>query len=289
MSPATDLRTGSDFPKRLDGRLGPAAVGETHPGPPLKLLWPERWAPVELPSAEVHLWAWPLECGQEDEVALNALLDEEERERAGRFLFQRHRAAYVTARARMRCVLGAYLDRSPVALGLGRDALGKPQVSSPQRGAPIQFNLGHSERLALLAVSRNIALGVDVEELVPLQPEAAWETAKAHFSPRELGDLAWLRRAAPEESEDGWIAGFYRCWTRKEAIAKGEGAGLRIPLDAFDVTLLPEAPARLLGSRPAANLRRDWELYDLTPAAEMVGALAASPKPERIACFSLAT
>jgi 4'-phosphopantetheinyl transferase len=226
-----------------------------------------------------------LECGEDDEARLATLLSEEERARASRFLFRPHRAAYVMAHARMRSILGAYLDRSPTAISLVLDPWGKPQVSDPNPGAPIQFNLGHCERLALLAVSRNIAVGVDIEELVPIEPAAAWETAQAHFSPREQTDLAWLRREAPGDS---WIAGFYRCWTRKEAIAKGEGAGLRIALDAFDVTLLPEAPARLLGSRPAANLRPGWELYDLTPAPEVAAALAARPQPARIACFSLA-
>ena len=50
-------------------------------------------------------------------------------------------------------VLAAYLELTPAMLEFEQGPGGKPRL----RGEPLQFNLSHSERLALLAVSRAAA------------------------------------------------------------------------------------------------------------------------------------
>jgi 4'-phosphopantetheinyl transferase len=101
--------------------------------------------------------------------------------------------------------------------------------------------------------------------------------ADAHFSATEVSDLSKLHG-------DAWLAGFYRCWTRKEAILKAEGVGLRRALDSFDVSLLADAPAELLGTREEFSY--PWKLHDLSPAAGTIAALATACSNARLACFS---
>src|SRR5439155_12588368 len=68
------------------------------------------------------------------------------------------------------------------------------------------------------------------------------ETAEHFFSSAEL------RQFASIDSESKTQA-FFNCWTRKEAYIKARGEGLSFPLDQFDVSLAPDAPATLLANR----------------------------------------
>ena len=128
--------------------------------------------------------------------------------------------------------------------------------------------------MGLLAIARKPHVGMDVEELLPIEAEIA----DRYFSERERAVLRELIGAE-------WLEGFYNCWTRKEAILKAEGVGLNVKLDAFDVTLQPGAPAALLGSQPTAGLTLDWHLTRLQPGLTFVGALATSSAPKRLDCY----
>ena len=91
--------------------------------------------------------------------------------------------------------------------------------------------------MALYAFTLGCELGVDVEQLRKLDdPESI---ARRFFSPGEASELLSLK---PEERGPA----FFRCWTRKEAYVKAIGDGLTIPLDCFQVTLLPGVPARFV-------------------------------------------
>ena len=68
--------------------------------------------------------------------------------------------------------------------------------------------------------------------------------------------------------------GFYNCWTRKEAFLKARGEGLSLPLDKFEVSLLPGDPAELLCTEFDPEEARRWVLHDLCLDQCYVGALA---------------
>ena len=108
----------------------------------------------------------------------------------------------------------------------------------------------------------------------PIEPEVA----ETHFSAAELSQLSGLQG-------DAWLTGFYRCWTRKEAILKAEGVGLNLALDSFDVGLLPNQPAELLGTRQPFSY--PWKLHDVSPSSGTIGALATAHSQPRLSCFSL--
>jgi 4'-phosphopantetheinyl transferase len=244
----------------------------------LHLTWPAAEAPQRIVPEQIHVWAWPLNDPNAADDA--ALLDTEERTRFTRFRFDRDRFRFAVAHANMRRILGAYL-RSPLeSIGYHNNAFGKPELAGSEAGGvsvpSLYFNLSHTQSIALLALSLDAEVGIDVEDLHAIEPEVA----ESHFSARELSDLASL-------DGDGWLRGFYHCWTRKEAILKAEGVGLNIPLDAFDVSLLPGAPAELLDARPAAALRHRWTLHNLSPTQDTVAALAAGSAHAHVCCFTL--
>ncbi len=169
----------------------------------------------------------------------------------------------------------AYLKQPPDGLRFKVNPFGKPELIAAAPG--IHFNLSHSHSIAVLAVSPGVEVGIDVEDIRPIEPEVA----SSSFSPAEISVLNRLEG-------DQWLRGFYQCWTRKEAILKAEGVGLNFPLDAFDVSLAPGVPAKLLGTRPHLTLRRPWKLHDISPAEGTAGALAAGSPHAEVACFRLA-
>jgi 4'-phosphopantetheinyl transferase len=238
------------------------------------LNWPASRAPQKLEPEQVHVWGWRLDSPLE--AAQIALLDEEELDRFRRFRFEPDRARFAIAHATMRKILGAYLGKAPDRVSFRTNRFGKPELAGDQQDGALHFNLSHSRSVALLALSKDTEVGVDVEDVQPVERDVA----ESYFSPAELAALASL---------DGntWVDGFYHCWTRKEAILKAEGVGLNLALDSFDVSLIPGAPAELLGTRPTAGFRHRWKLHDLAVAPGSAAALAAASPRAEVFCFSL--
>jgi 4'-phosphopantetheinyl transferase len=202
------------------------------------------------------LWTIPLDV---DDARARTLLSPHELARADRFVFPRDARRFTVCRAAVRAILAGYLGERPEEVRFAYGRRGKPVIAGRD---DLHFNVAHSGELALCAVSREGALGVDVEELRPVADCA--QLAARVFSPAERAALA----AVDGDPSPVFLAG----WTRKEAIVKAEGEGLHYPLEELTVTL--GEPPRVVA--PAGR----WWLADLRPADGFVGALAASSAVE---------
>lgn len=238
------------------------------------LKWPASKIRAAIFPGEVHLWAWPLQPFPVDLPAQIEILDAEELGRMHRFQFAPDRGRYAVAHVNLRRILGTYLDRPPEGICFRTNPFGKPELAGRDQSSPLRFSLSHSQSVAVLAVALEEPVGVDVEDVRPIEPAVA----DTHFSATEVNALNSLRG-------DAWLSGFYRCWTRKEAILKAEGVGLNLALQSFDVSLLPDAPAELLGTREPVSFRYPWKLYDVSPASGTIGALAIPLSDAKLACF----
>ncbi len=236
-------------------------------------LWPLRLPEPPPTDDTVHVYAWPLEAELAPVQYHLHLLSEEERARAARFRFDRHRGNYVQAHSGMRRVLAACLQCAPGGIAFQQNEYGKPSLP----GDPLQFNLSHTRGLCVLAVSRVMPLGVDVEYIREMDEAVA----SSHFSSREL---ATLRHTTGE----AWVRSFYRIWTSKEALLKAEGFGIHVPLHSFDVEGDPEKPAALLAARPAAGFTRQWRMHDLRPGTGHHAAALAVGGDAKVECYTLA-
>lgn len=209
----------------------------------------------------VSIWLFSLQATAHARDMLASLLSADERERAARFVYDLHRDRYIVAHGAMRRILGETLGRPPADLVFVNNAWGKPELAGA--GAPF-FNLSHTADLGALAIGWRCPIGVDVEQVRPVEQEVA----RHSFS---LAEQAELSRLSPQD----WLQGFYRCWTRKEAVIKALGLGLAQPLDAFDVTLAPDAPPRLLRLAGQPEAPSQWQLVHFAPADGILGAFAA--------------
>jgi 4'-phosphopantetheinyl transferase len=214
-------------------------------------------------KVRIELWRWTLQAPEADIALLRRLLSQDEIARAERFVRPIHGRRYIAGRGRLRQIISAYLGCDPVAVEILTDKYGKPFVAPDPAGA-LHFNLSHSQDQALLAVSRDLPLGVDIEMIRPIE-----ERVERIFSPAEQQALASLTGA-------DWTIGFYNCWTRKEAFVKALGHGLSLPLDDFDVSLRPGEPARLISHRADPDAPKCWKLIPLEVQPGFAGALAVA-------------
>jgi 4'-phosphopantetheinyl transferase len=235
----------------------------------LPLAWAIADVSGKIAPEEVHLWGWRLDFLPFDLSGHINILDDSELQRMRAFHFAEDRDRYAFTHAQLRRILGVYLGRLPSEIAFEVNSFGKPAVAGE---ASFHFSLSHSQSVAVVAITHEGPVGMDVEDVRPIEAEVA----TAHFSTAELADLSRL-------SGDAWLAGFYRCWTRKEAILKAEGVGLHRALDGFDVSLFPDAPAELRGTREP--FRHPWQLYDVWPAANTAGALATTHRNAVVSCF----
>jgi 4'-phosphopantetheinyl transferase len=171
------------------------------------------------------------------------------------------------ARGALRTILSGYLGVNPTLIAFDYGPQGKPFLAVT--ASDIRFNVTHSHELALIAVSRNRELGVDVECVRPF----TWkeQTPEHFFSLREVAAL----RLLPDDIQQ---SAFFACWTRKEAYIKARGGGLSIPLDGFDVSVEPNEPAALLEVRNDRGEPLRWSMVELQPAQGYRGALVAHGK-----------
>ncbi len=202
------------------------------------------------------------------------LLSTDERQRAERFHFERDRRRFVVGRGLLRTVLGRYLQVSPDCLQFRYGPQGKPALAG---GNGLHFNVSHSGELALYAVALEREVGVDIERIASLKEVD--DLAERCFSERENIVL----RSLPAERRQ---QAFYTCWTRKEAYLKATGKGLSLPLDQFDVSVLPEEPAALLNTRPVAEEAARWSLASLEPHPDYMAALAVFGRGWQLQCWN---
>jgi 4'-phosphopantetheinyl transferase len=222
----------------------------------------------ELPANEVHCWTFI--PGRFPVEEMTALLCPEERTRAARFKFDGDRIEYVVCRGVLRSLLARYLDGEARGLRFAYSAKGKPRLAVERNRTGLEFSVTHSHGAAVIAVTWGHPVGVDVERVRP------------------LADLPAMVQTcfAVEEQEEFWslpksvqLRAFLTGWTRKEAVLKATGEGLRRPLSSFAVTITPDKPPRLLRLDSDTNVGREWTTADLAGNGETVAAIAV-PCPD---------
>jgi len=222
---------------------------------------PPMWdRTAALPDGAVHVWyAW-LHVATAARQRLADTLSLDERARAERFHFSRHRDRYIVGRGLLRLLLSRYVGLRPQQVAFTYGAAGKPAL----RDSPVHFNVSHSEDLAVYAFAPEVRLGVDIEKIRSMSDDEG--IAKRFFSAAEYAEFLTLDHHERPR-------GFFNCWTRKEAYVKALGDGLQVPLDRFRVTMKPGEPALLVSIEDDPNRASPWSVLELTPADGYVGAV----------------
>jgi 4'-phosphopantetheinyl transferase len=233
-----------------------------------------RWNASRLGPTEVCVrWLETASIAAEDWPGLAALLDDTERERAARFVFERDRQTYIAAHALVRVTLSRFVDRAPQEWRFTRNGYGKPEAVLPAQEPRLRMNLSHTRGLAAVAVTLGRDIGIDVEWME--RRNLTRELGLSIFSGPECEAVA----RCGEEDLDETLFAF---WTLKEAYIKAVGKGLAIPLDAFAFTL---DPLSISFFPPLDDDPGDWLFQRHRPTGEHALALAIrhAGSPPRVA------
>ncbi len=149
----------------------------------------------------------------------------EEQQRANRFHFAEDRSSFVLYHACKRIILSSYLQLSPKKIDLSIQENGKPFLKNKE----LFFNLSHTRDYAILAVSRDVEVGVDIEKYKKSSNHL--DIAKRFFHSDEYQYLLKI------EDEKKQQEAFFVFWTAKEAIIKATGEGIAAGLNHFCVKL----------------------------------------------------
>jgi 4'-phosphopantetheinyl transferase len=221
---------------------------------------------VEL-NRDIHVWEVNLDRQMSSPQQLDKLsgyLNEQERQRAAKFVNPLHGDRWTVARGYLRSILSDYLDIPPARINFNYGVQGKPELE----GNPLRFNLSHSRDRAVYAISAKHSVGIDIEYIHHV---AAGDLVDRFFSPAEIARFHSLPASIQQ-------AAFFHAWTQKEAYLKAEGTGLSTPLARIEVSIDPRTPAQIV----AAPTPAFWQIYKLELSSEYAGAIVIGGEFEAI-------
>ena len=215
-----------------------------------------------LAAHQAHVWSAEVRPGC-DLSALEAVLSDDERYRAGSFRTTALRDIYIAAHGTLRLILATSLGKPADRLAFTANAWGKPRLVGAD--ADIHFNLSHSGNRFLIAVSRSGPIGVDIERIASEPP---YEIETSTFTQFEQSRLDGL----PPQSRK---LAFYDFWARKEAVIKGVGRGLAMDLQEIDVALGVDRACSPAGLSGNCSEEGAWYVWRLPAISGFASALAS--------------
>lgn len=204
---------------------------------------------ISLSDGEVHIWPVAVtELPVNQLTSLIAKLPKDERCSLAAIGDPRRAGLVLQSRLKLRRVLSRYFPDEEIVIR--RDHGRKPNVNGAP-ATPVCFNLSRSGAMAVIAVSKDIPIGIDLERI---DSDFPWRpVAQAFFAPDEWN---YMRKLPPALA----AAAFFKSWVSREAYLKGLGVGLRSSMRQFSVCPRPDAPPFLLRSQ-GAHTAGFWELH----------------------------
>lgn len=179
-----------------------------------------------------------------------AVLSPQEQKRAGDFKFDIHRRRYILSQGILRALLEHYTGQAPEAVQFTHGIHGKPALAD--NPSHLEFNISHTEEVAIFGFTYDYGLGVDVES--KKRHADILGIAQRYFTPHESSQISALEGDEQREA-------FFNGWTRKEAFLKATGEGLYFPLNECEMTLLPGEPPRIVHIQEDTQKAQNWKLF----------------------------
>lgn len=218
----------------------------------------------------LHLWCLPLDQIPESSALeqYKNILSSVERARMKRFVFAKDRYRFLMTRVLVRTTLSHYASITPQDWIFKASAEGKPAIANDHVEAnTLSFNLSHTHNLILLGVTRDRALGVDVEHIS--NQVNALDIAAQCFAYDEYIAL----QTAPEDQR---AEQFLKYWTLKEAYVKACGQGLSIPLNCLSFHFHEKEDIQCSMDPRLNDCPSRWQFWQFQPTPEHIASICVA-------------
>ena len=221
-------------------------------------------------AGTVDVW-WARRLDSSDRHA--GLLDDIEQQRWAAYRHDADRERFLVGCALAKTALAGYAGLRPADVHFDRTCAqcGRPHGKPVVKGSALAHSVTHSGDLVAVAVAvARTPVGVDVEQLDgrarPLGGDGDTEAlARLVLADDEQAALAAVRPSARARE-------FLAAWTRKEAVTKATGDGLRVSFS--DVVIVTDEGVPRLVAWPYPQPPDSVSLMDLEAAPGYVAALA---------------
>lgn len=227
----------------------------------MDIIWKHPPQHLTLNCQEVHIWKINLEQSSINVQNSFDILNEAEKNKAQKFRFEKHQKRYTMARSSLKRILSRYLSMTPQNVEFQYNDYGKPQLLEKLNNIDLQFNVSHSENVAIYGITCHYLIGVDIEYIRPM-PEAD-NLAKRFFSRKEFEHISQL--SSTEKYEE-----FFKLWTAKEAYLKAIGKGISGGLEKVEIST--DETVRFINLPKSDDI--NYNLFYLTPHHNYLGAIA---------------
>ncbi len=200
-----------------------------------------------LDPSTIHIWHVDLKLTDSEYQQLKNYLNPEEQQRLQRYTHQQAQQQFLATRGRLKQLLAGYIGIAPSDIQFETGRYGKPRLAGTTIDDGLVFNISHSGAMALIAISTNNALGIDIERINTRHNLQGM--AQRCFSNQELNN--WNQLTEPHKTTQ-----FYAYWCAKEAFLKATGRGLALGMEHCVVDI--EQPCFI--SLPESHQICDWQI-----------------------------
>ncbi|WP_405652585.1 4'-phosphopantetheinyl transferase family protein [Streptomyces sp. RK9] len=211
-------------------------------------------------SGELHVFRVGLEPARQAIAEALELVTDAERATAEAFGRSGDGWAFLSARATTRRVLGWVLGRGPKSVEFCRTEHGRLALVDHE----VCFSSAYVGDQQLVAVSLISEVGVDIQD-----------GDVAYGENLHLALTDWEQRLLRRLSPDARQMFFLSLWTRKEAVLRAAGYGLRVPPDEVDV-LVEDGAGAVAVPLPDGSGMTEVQVRDLPSGRGTVAAVAAA-------------
>jgi 4'-phosphopantetheinyl transferase len=233
-------------------------------------------APGDLAEGIAQVWWARVTDASPDQVVL---LDQAERGRLAAYRREADHDRFLVGCALAKTVIGACTGRRPEEVSFDRACrqCGRPHGKPSVVGGGPDFSVAHSGGLIAVALAAD-PVGVDVEQL-----DGRARPLGGDGDPEALARLVLAepeRAALAQVEESARARAFLVAWTRKEAVAKATGDGLRAPFSQIVVAAAAGPPR--VASWPYPQAPETVSVADLDAGPGYVAALAVLGRCEAV-------